>query len=180
MSRRGDNIHKRKDGRWEGRYKDYVKNDGKIHYVSVYGRTYTECKNKLEECRKNNTKVSQVSTQKSFGMILKQWLNHNKIHLKGATINKYSYMISSHIEPELGNVKITDISSSNINCFLANKLNNGRKDGKGGLSSSYVKTLAIIIESALDFAIEEGFYNTQKKSINKPRITKKDITILSS
>ena len=113
-------------------------------------------------------------------MILKQWLNHNKIHLKGATINKYSYMISSHIEPELGNIKITDISSSNVNCFLENKLNNGRKDGKGGLSPSYVKTLAIIIESALDFAIEEGVYNTQKKPINKPRSIKKDITILSS
>ncbi len=48
MSRRGDNIHKRKDGRWEGRYKSGIKDDGTSAYRSVYGKTCTECKNKLE------------------------------------------------------------------------------------------------------------------------------------
>lgn len=180
MSRRGDNIHKRKDGRWEGRYKDSVKSDGTIHYISVYGRTYTECKNKLEERKKSTAVFSQKNSTKTFGIILEQWLEHNKLHLKGATINKYSYMIAKHIVPDLGSIEITDISSSKINLFLDNKLTSGRKDGRGGLSSSYVKTLAIIIESALDFAIEEGVYNAQKKAINKPRSVKKDITILSS
>lgn len=180
MSRRGDNIHKRKDGRWEGRYKDSVKPDGTVHYISVYGRTYTECKNKLEEHKKSTAVFSPKNSTNTFGTILEQWLERNKLHLKGATINKYSYMITTHIVPDLGNIGITDISSSKINLFLDNKLKNGRKDGKGGLSPSYVKTLAIIIESALDFAIEEGIYNTQKKPINKPRTTKKDITILSS
>ena len=28
MARRGENIYKRKDGRWEGRYKSGVKEDG--------------------------------------------------------------------------------------------------------------------------------------------------------
>ena len=32
MSKRGDNIHKRKDGRWEGRYKKGRKPDGTIIY----------------------------------------------------------------------------------------------------------------------------------------------------
>ncbi len=180
MSRRGDNIHKRKDGRWEGRYKDSIKSNGTTHYISVYGRTYTECKNKLEERKKSTAVFSQKNSTKTFGIILEQWLEHNKLHLKGATINKYSYMITTHILPEFGNTRITDISSSEINLFLDKKLKTGRKDGKGGLSPSYVKTLAIIIESALDFAIEEGVYNAQKKAINKPRSTKKDITILSS
>lgn len=180
MSRRGDNIHKRKDGRWEGRYRDAFNSNGTMHYISVYGKTYTECKNKLEACRKNKTSFSQKGNVKTFGNILEEWLEHNKIHLKGSTINKYSYLITTHISPELGNIKIADISSSKINLFLDNKLKNGRKDGRGGLSPSYVKTLAIIIESALDFAIEEGVYNTPKNSINKPRSQKKDITFLSS
>ncbi len=180
MSRRGDNIHKRKDGRWEGRYKDSVNLDGTIHYISVYGRTYTECKNKLEERRKSTAIFSQKNSTKTFGIILEQWLEHNKLHLKGATINKYSYMITTHIVPELGNVRITEISSSKINLFLDNKLKAGRKDGKGGLSPSYVKTLAIIIEAALGFANQDGICDTLKKTINKPRSLKKDITILSS
>ena len=46
MSRRGENIYKRKDGRWEGRY---IKSHegGKIHYGYVYGKTYREIKEKL-------------------------------------------------------------------------------------------------------------------------------------
>ncbi len=180
MPRRGDNIHKRKDGRWEGRYKNTFNSDGAIRYVSVYGKTYTECKNKLEACRKNEASFSKKSNEKTFDSILEEWLEHNKLHLKGATINKYNYLIRTHISPEVGNVKIADISTSEINLFLENKLKNGRKDGKGGLSPSYVKTLAIIIESALDFAIEEGVYTIPKKTIYKPRSLKKDINILSS
>ncbi len=46
MSRRGDNIRKRTDGRWEGRYQVLSENGSKC-YRSVYGRTYTEVKEKL-------------------------------------------------------------------------------------------------------------------------------------
>ena len=37
MARRGENIYKRKDGRWEGRYKNGLQSDGKTRYSSVYG-----------------------------------------------------------------------------------------------------------------------------------------------
>lgn len=47
MSRRGDNIRKRTDGRWEGRYRKDRDSSGKIKYGSVYGKTYKEVKNKL-------------------------------------------------------------------------------------------------------------------------------------
>lgn len=36
MSRRGDNIHKRKDGRWEGRYISSRDEFGKAKYSSFY------------------------------------------------------------------------------------------------------------------------------------------------
>lgn len=52
MSRRGDNIRKRKDGRWEGRYIYARNNKGKALYKSVYGKTYTEVKVKLIEAVK--------------------------------------------------------------------------------------------------------------------------------
>lgn len=42
MSRRGENIRKRKDGRWEGRYKCGLNKDSKTKYISVYGHTYSE------------------------------------------------------------------------------------------------------------------------------------------
>ena len=47
MSRRGENIYKRKDGRWEGRYPKGRLETGKIKYGYVYGHTYQETKQKL-------------------------------------------------------------------------------------------------------------------------------------
>ena len=51
MPRTGENIYKRKDGRWEGRYiKERV--DGKARYGAVYARSYKEVKEKLELVKK--------------------------------------------------------------------------------------------------------------------------------
>lgn len=47
MARHGENIRKRKDGRWEGRYLVYSKEEGRKLYRSVYGRSYGEAKEKL-------------------------------------------------------------------------------------------------------------------------------------
>ena len=44
MSRKGENIYKRKDGRWEGRYCKTRDESGKIKYGYVYARTYTDTK----------------------------------------------------------------------------------------------------------------------------------------
>lgn len=35
MCRKGENIRKRKDGRWEARYIKWRDADGKIHYVNI-------------------------------------------------------------------------------------------------------------------------------------------------
>ena len=51
MARRGDNIHKRKDGRWEGRYKDGYRENGSVKYSSVYAYSYSECRKKLADAQ---------------------------------------------------------------------------------------------------------------------------------
>ena len=42
MPRKGENIYKRKDGRWEGRYIRSYDAAGKAQYAYVYGKTYGE------------------------------------------------------------------------------------------------------------------------------------------
>ena len=44
MGRRGENIRKRKDGRWEARVIYTHDLSGKAKYRSFYGRTYLEAK----------------------------------------------------------------------------------------------------------------------------------------
>ena len=47
VSRRGENIYKRKDGRYEGRYIKMYDCEGKAKYGAVYAKTYAETKEKL-------------------------------------------------------------------------------------------------------------------------------------
>ena len=48
MPRRGENIYKRKDGRWEARYVKEITCDGKKKYGSVYATSYKEVKVKQQ------------------------------------------------------------------------------------------------------------------------------------
>ena len=49
MGRRGENIRKRKDGRWEARILTHSSVDGKARYLYVYGKSYPEVKRKRNE-----------------------------------------------------------------------------------------------------------------------------------
>ena len=49
MPRRGENIHKRKDGRWEARYIKGRQENGKAIYGYLYARTYRDVKQKLKD-----------------------------------------------------------------------------------------------------------------------------------
>lgn len=48
MAKCGENIYKRKDGRWEGRFIRGRRENGHAIYGYVYSRSYTECKGKLK------------------------------------------------------------------------------------------------------------------------------------
>ena len=51
MARRGENIYKRKDGRYEGRYIKRYDVNGKAVYGYVYSRSYADIRGKLAKCK---------------------------------------------------------------------------------------------------------------------------------
>ncbi len=180
MARRGDNIHKRKDGRWEGRYKDGYRADGMAKYSSVYAYSYSECKRKLTDAQLSSLKTdNKIRTERLFSDVLIQWLYANQIRLKGGTETKYMNIMQSHIIPDLGGIKLSALDSSKINLFLENKLNHGGIKNGESLSPSYVRTMAVIIEAAINYGVMEGLCNPLRTPINKPSIPKKDLVILS-
>ena len=58
MARKGENIYKRKDGRWEARF---IKSHqfGKAVYGSVYGKSYSEAKKRRSEVMANLKKTEK-------------------------------------------------------------------------------------------------------------------------
>lgn len=179
MSKRGENIRKRKDGRWEGRYEKARDIKGAIIYGSVYGKTYREVKEKLAFA----TMEVEVPTMPKnrewyFKEILLLWMEHNQIHHKGATAKKNQDIIDAHILPVLGDVKISKITATMINSFAMKKMQSGRLDGTGGLSASYVRNMMLIINSAMKYAADEQMCLPLKSPIYKPVPPKKDLPIL--
>ena len=52
MPRKGENIYKRKDGRWEARYIYAFKEDGSPRYRSIYAADYLTVKKKQNDAKR--------------------------------------------------------------------------------------------------------------------------------
>ncbi len=180
MPKRGEHIHKRKDGRWEGRYKNGINENGKTKYSSVYAKSYTEVKKKLLDCMHSQSVCQKnASGSIAFGEALASWRKVNEIRYKGSTVMKYNNLIEKHILPKLGNMKLRDISTDVLSAFMKQKLENGRKDGEGGLSPSYVRSIMLLVTQVLQFAAAEELCSPVKSSFSKPPVVKKEIDVLS-
>ena len=68
MARKGENIFKRKDGRWEGRYIQGRDDEGKAVYGYVFGRTYAEAKRKKQVAIAELFETSQASSYSSASL----------------------------------------------------------------------------------------------------------------
>lgn len=171
MPRHGENIFKRKDGRWEGRYIFSYNENGKAKYKSVYGKSYSVVKQKLNIAKSSNVIIKKSDYINTFGDLLDYWLECNRGKNKITTQNKYEFLIEKHIRPQLGNVKLNRISSKTVNEFIENKNEN--------LSNSYVRTMAIIIKSALELGIKERYLSLPNLDIHMPKQIKHELQILS-
>ncbi len=178
MSRKGENIRKRKDGRWEGRYIKKRGPDGKAIYGSIYGKTYTSVKEKLKEVS-NNQKEFLKGNMLTFEEALFLWLENNKLKQKEQTYCKYLQLINTQIVPQLGYIKLSKINNVIINRFISEKSMCGRLDNKGGLSASYIQTICFIIESTLRFCEENNFSSSFTGKIIRPTKKKNTVQILS-
>ncbi len=69
MPKRGENIHKRKDGRWEARYKKGIDANGKTVYGSIYANTYREVKAKLQFKQQGKTIIIISHNSEDIGML---------------------------------------------------------------------------------------------------------------
>ena len=159
MSRKGENIYKRKDGRWEGRYIKFYERLGKAKYGYVYGRTYNETKQKLLEQKAKPTEMLGTSPKNNtpYSSVLDSWLQTARISTKESTFARYKRLVDQHISPSLGQYPISKISTQLIESFVAEKLDNGRLDGCGGLSSKTVADILSIVKSSIEYARYENF-----------------------
>ena len=77
MSKKGENIYKRKDKRWEARYIKGYDPDGSARYGYCYGKTYREAKEKVERAKAallTNVPAPDNSRRRRFTYYCDEWL----------------------------------------------------------------------------------------------------------
>ncbi|MBR2406465.1 MAG: site-specific integrase [Clostridia bacterium] len=154
--------------------------DGTAHYRSVYAHTYADCKAKLTEATaRRHSEPPSSAKQLRFREAIYQWLSVKQMQLKSSTKLKYRDMIEKHILPELGELPLSTLNAVVISSFLERKLHCGGVKSSTPLASSYVRTMAILITSALEFAASLGWCVPLKIPPCLPSVPKKEPTVLT-
>lgn len=158
MPRKGENIYKRKDGRWEGRYIKKRRIGRKSTYGYVYGKTYREVKAKLSKKQSEVQLSLSIKGQKeiTFANAVKLWHDASRGMFKESTQIKYQNILSNYIMPIFGAVKINEIGNSEIFTFSRNLITTGGKK-KRGLSPKTVSDVLSIMKNILRYASSIGY-----------------------
>lgn len=162
MSKVSLNIYKRKDGRYEGRYKKGRKGR-KLVYGYVYAETRKEAaarviamqkqyedyeENQLEDAytKENGPSKEELSVERWLTL----WLRTIKgPEVKSSSYGAYERQIRRHIVPGLGRRKLAEIDEQAVREFAENLR---RKE----LSESTALDICRLLRSALKEALEQG------------------------
>ena len=179
MPRRGESIHKRKDGRWEARYIDYYLDSGQAHYKSVYARSYAEVKIKIAKIKAVPNTQRQMTSLVSMEQLSLLWLDDKRIQVKESSYARYHQVIHGHIIPYFKNADTSRISNSMVNQFVKDKLHHGRIDQTGGLSNKSVCDILTILLQIIQYGEREHYISGFNYDINRPKREYVEFAILT-
>ena len=153
MSRTGENIYKRKDGRWEGRYIKSYDSNKKAHYGYVYARTYTEVKQKLHIASRDSVfGIPDCHSDPSLSAISRQWEKLYSVNWKPGTRSKYNNILNIHIRPFFENIPISKVSTQLLQDFFYIELLQRK-----GLSSKSSKDIKSVLKQVFIYAESIGY-----------------------
>ena len=171
MSRRGENIYKRRDGRWEGRYRIGFKPDQTPRYRSIYGHSYQEVKAKLTALKATPPPVRTAGTL-TFGTLLEEWMGAIRIRVKPSTFANYRMKADKHILPMLGGIRYDALTAEHVHDFIRQKLENG-------LSAKYVADIVIVMKSVGKYGARAYGFRNPFTEVILPKTERRELQIFT-
>ncbi len=176
MSKKGENIYKRKDGRWEARYIKRHTVDGVIRYGYCYGASYREAKEKVEQAKAallTNTPSPDDGKRRRFSSYCDEWLRLSRNRVKESTYMKYLTTIENHIKPKLGSYPVTALSSVLVEEFSNELLS------EEGLSPKTVRDILAMVHSILKHTAKQRPDLLQRVDVVYPKEEKQQPRVLT-
>jgi len=160
--RRGNNegsitFHK-KSGLWMGRIFVGYDNEGKPIRKVMYAKSKTELQEKIRNVLYERQAGTYVEPSR---LTVGEWVisyleTYVRPSVRVKTFTTYEDMAKKHIVPALGTRLLQQLQTPEIQRFYNEKLEAGRLDGKGGLSSRAIHMMHQVISGALKQALAEG------------------------
>lgn len=122
--------------------------------------------------------VRKKQEQMQFKTLAENWLNNVKLHIKESSYVKYHNIVKNHIIPGLGEIVISDFTTNVVEMFIEEKLTNGKKTGKGGLSEKTVKDILVVIKEICSLASSQNVILPCRLELIKIRSRQPEIHIL--
>lgn len=173
MSKKGENIYKRKDGRWEARYEKCRSVTGKIVYGYCYGKTYKEAKQKMQYAISNTAqqpKAKQAETQ--FDVYCDDWLCEKAVTIRQSSYIKYEIIIERHIKPFFGHILLAEITTA-----LCSKFRETLSEKE---SPKMVRDILTVLKAVLKYSQQKEPTFNKNIEIVMPRTVQKEMRVLSS
>ncbi|WP_434310001.1 tyrosine-type recombinase/integrase [Hominifimenecus sp. rT4P-3] len=173
---KGENIFKRKDGRWEARYIKGYEVSGKIKYGFCYGRTYREAKEKVTKCKAalaNGAPLVTSNSRHRFSFYCDEWLRLRKPRIKEATYIKYNTILERHIKPKLGVCFPLGFTTALIDEFTRELL------FEGELAPKTVHDILVVLHGILKYMVGVFPGTFPAVEVNYPKVGKKEMRVLS-
>lgn len=173
MSRRGESIFKRADGRWEARYIHHYE-DGKAKYRYLYGKTYTEVKAKRrEELMLPRPKISSapkgLATFRDLSVL---WLEHIKPNVKESTFSRYYRIVEGYLDPTFSAFLVSRLESAQLSAWVHTLLNEGGRNHTP-LAPKSVCDILFVAKAILKHGQKEGYPCPDLSGLKNPPKAKK-------
>lgn len=171
MSRRGQNVYKRKDGRWEARYINGYDINGRAKYGSVYAYSYSEVIRKRTMIVSESCFDKVNSSSLTLNDWFERWINTRKGYVKPSTYAVYKRYCINHIWPYFKGLYLNKLSDVLIRNFL---------ESRSSLSASTLKGLFAFLKSGLKAAEKEKLVHDVWTGVKLPkRENKKPVRVFS-
>lgn len=181
MSRKGLNIYKRKDGRWEARYIKSRNALGKPKYGYLYASSYREVRCDLQHTLQLQGKPSgseERTRNSTFELVSMEWLDAFSINFKESTYIRYRTLIECYLMPSFQTVKIEKITKEMVRKLCKHLELHGKKD-KTGLSPKTISDVLSVLRRILNYAGTIGISVDSKVLDIRVKQTQKSLPILS-
>lgn len=174
--KKGENIFKRKDGRWEARYIKGYELSGKIKYGFCYGKTYKEAKEKVTKCKAaliSGKPLPSANSRHRFAFYCDEWLRLRKTKIRESTYIKYDTILEKHIKPKLGGCYPLGITAGLVDDFSKELLDADK------LSVKTVHDILVVLHGILKYTAAQFPGIFPAVEINYPKETRKEMRVLS-